>query len=257
MVGVGVHEPNILSLTSGATSLCAETGANPRDTAEDTSRNRGLSVEDCRQMLHEANFGAVLGFDGTRIPLAMKQTERNQKETEMQKKAKGNSKKTKQPKPDLGWTIDGAQMAAAADEFFMVDERCCGEAVLRCGCQAMGIESDLIPDIALGFGGGVGLQGHLCGAVSGAVLAVALAMAKKTPDYAARKMATFQAAGRVCKALKKQWGSVECRQLCELDLTTPEGLGKLMGGVKAERCAGFVKDAARELAKELRHIAAT
>ena len=256
-IGIGVHEPNILSLTSGATSLCAKTGANPRDTAEDTSRSRGLSVENCRQMLREANFTAVLGFDGTRIPLAMDQAKKDGKETKMSKQAKKSKPVKKTQKTDMGWTIDGEKMAAAADKYFMVDERCCGESVLKAGCDAMGIKCDLVPDIALGFGGGVGLQGHVCGAVSGAVLAVSVAMLKKTPDYGARKMATFEAAGRVCEELEKRWGSVECSQLCKLDLTKPEGLQKLLSSVKAEKCADFVKDAARALAKELRRIAAS
>ena len=247
MIGIGVHEPNVLALTSGATSLCAETGANPRDTAEDTSRNRGLSVEDCRQMLREAGFAAVQGFDGTRIPLAIDQANDLRKETAM-----ATSKKCA---CELGWLIDGERMAAAADRYFMVDDRCCGEAILKAGCEAMRIESDLLPDIALGLGGGIGLQGHVCGAVSGAALVVSLAMAKKTPDYGERKMATFEAAGRVCKELEKRWGSAECRQMCDLDLTQPEGLQKLMGGVKAQKCAGFVKDTARALAEELRRIA--
>jgi biotin synthase len=71
MSGIGVHEPNILGLTSGATNICAETGANPRDTAEDTSKNRGRSVNDCRRLLLEAGFELVLGCDGTRIPLTL------------------------------------------------------------------------------------------------------------------------------------------------------------------------------------------
>ena len=160
-------------------------------------------------------------------------------------------------KPELNWTIDGERMAAAADKMFMANARCCSESLLATGCDALGIKNDLIPDIILGLGGGFGLQGHVCGSVSGAVLVISLAMAKKVPDYAARKMATYEAAGRLCKTLEKRWGSVQCRQLCGLDLTRPEGLAKLMGGVKAEKCAGFVKDAARALAEELSRIAAS
>lgn len=69
MAGIGVHEPNVLALVSGATSICAETGANPRDTAADTSGHRGRSVEDCRQLLREAEFDAIVGADGSRISL--------------------------------------------------------------------------------------------------------------------------------------------------------------------------------------------
>ena len=57
---IAVHEPNLLGLAAGANVVYAESGANPRDTASDTAANRGLSVTDCREMLTEAGFGAVL-----------------------------------------------------------------------------------------------------------------------------------------------------------------------------------------------------
>lgn len=53
---IGVHEPNLLGLTSGANSLFAEAGANPRDTRGDTSGHRGRDLRDCKTMLHEAGF---------------------------------------------------------------------------------------------------------------------------------------------------------------------------------------------------------
>ena len=193
-------------------------------------------MEDCRQLLRAAGFAAVSGADGSRVALAPPAARREPAPT---------------PAAVATWAIDREQMAALADRYFMVDERCCGESILKSGCEALGIRSELFPDIALGLGGGIGLQGHVCGAVSAAALVVSLALAKKTPDYGSRKMATFQAAGRVCAALEKRFGSVECRQMCGLDLTTGEGLGRLMSGVKAEKCAGFVKETARVLADEL------
>jgi hypothetical protein len=43
--------------------------------------------------------------------------------------------------------------------------------------------------------------------------------------------------------------------MCDLDLTQPDGLQKLMGGVMADKCAGFVKETARVMAEELIRIA--
>jgi C_GCAxxG_C_C family probable redox protein len=152
-------------------------------------------------------------------------------------------------------TIDAEAMAAAADRYFMVDEKCCGESLLRAGAEAAGIQSDAVPDIAIGFGGGFGLQGHVCGALSGAVLALSLAISRRIKDYPTRKMAAFQAVGRMCKEFEKRFGSVVCRQLLNgLDLTTEAGLKELLATVKAKKCAGFVKDAARILAGELQAI---
>ena len=66
---IGVHEPNVLGLTSGANSLFAEAGANPRDTQGDTAGHRGRDIGACKTMLYEAGF-AHLQAAGRRAPLA-------------------------------------------------------------------------------------------------------------------------------------------------------------------------------------------
>lgn len=51
-----VHEPDELCLMAGANQLYAECGVNPRDTAPETAKNRGFSVEDARRMLQNAEW---------------------------------------------------------------------------------------------------------------------------------------------------------------------------------------------------------
>jgi hypothetical protein len=46
----------------------------------------------------------------------------------------------------------------------------CSEAVLMALAKCLGVESKLIPKIATGFGAGIGRQGEVCGALSGAVM---------------------------------------------------------------------------------------
>lgn len=53
---IAVHEPNLIGLVSGANTVYAETGANPRDTEKETSSNRGRDISDCKKMLYEAGF---------------------------------------------------------------------------------------------------------------------------------------------------------------------------------------------------------
>jgi C_GCAxxG_C_C family probable redox protein len=161
-----------------------------------------------------------------------------------------------QPTQKTSWNINECRMMEAAVNLFTNESRCCGEAVFNAGCEAVGIKNDLIPSVALGLGGGVGLQGGTCGAVTGAALAVSVAWLDKQPIFAERKLATFYSAGRICAALKEKWGSVCCRELCGIDLSVPGGLEKLISsGVKDEKCAQYVKDAAAELARELKTIA--
>lgn len=66
---IGIHEPNTVSLLSGGNYLCAESGFNPRDTAEDTAGNHGLDVPMVRQMFYQAGFRYLTRGDGTRVEL--------------------------------------------------------------------------------------------------------------------------------------------------------------------------------------------
>ena len=65
----GVHEPCQLGYLSGANFVTAETGANPRDTALDTSKARGWDMERCRKLLFECGFTSLLRGDETRVKL--------------------------------------------------------------------------------------------------------------------------------------------------------------------------------------------
>lgn len=58
---MGVHEPRVLALRAGANQIYAETGPNPRDTIEDTSKGRGFSVQACKNMLREAGYTPLEG----------------------------------------------------------------------------------------------------------------------------------------------------------------------------------------------------
>ncbi len=66
---IAVHEPNLIGLTSGANVVYAETGANPRDTEEETSTHRGRDVQACKTMLYEAGFEHLLVAPNERRPL--------------------------------------------------------------------------------------------------------------------------------------------------------------------------------------------
>lgn len=67
---IAVHEPNLIGLTSGANVVYAETGANPRDTEEDTTGYRGRDVRACKTMLYEAGFEHILTAPRERRSLA-------------------------------------------------------------------------------------------------------------------------------------------------------------------------------------------
>jgi len=147
--------------------------------------------------------------------------------------------------------IDAEKLAKSALNHFLPEKRTCCESILMAGCEALAIKSDLIPDIALGLAGGVGLQGDICGVLSAAAMVLSLAVAAKETDYTKKKARTLQAVGRLHREFKRQCACTDCRSLCGLDLTTAEGMRKLAEGVKTRKCAKFVEVGARLLAQEL------
>jgi len=66
---IAVHEPNALGLVSGANSVYAESGANPRDTTEETAAGRGRDTTACCQMFAETGFQAVYNAQEILFPL--------------------------------------------------------------------------------------------------------------------------------------------------------------------------------------------
>ena len=151
-------------------------------------------------------------------------------------------------------SIDPDKLEETAYRHFIPGKLTCCESILLAGCEALGIESDLVPDISLGLGGGVGFQGDTCGVLTSTAMVVSLAVASKEKNYAKKKMQAVQAAGRIYCAFKEQFGAADCRSLCGLDLTTLEGRKKLAETVKAQRCAELVRTGAQLLAKELQGI---
>lgn len=75
---IGVHEPNVLALCSGANSICAESGANPRDVELETEQHLGLTVKDCCDMLREAGYTHARLGDGRLASLLGGETISNQ-----------------------------------------------------------------------------------------------------------------------------------------------------------------------------------
>jgi len=95
-------------------------------------------------------------------------------------------------------------------------------------CQEFEIEIDneIIPRIAFGFAGGIGNTGAVCGAVTGAVMAIGLKIERgDTMEEALRTLGVVQEFRRRFEA---EMGTISCRELTETDLTTEEGVQQFM-----------------------------
>jgi C_GCAxxG_C_C family probable redox protein len=88
--------------------------------------------------------------------------------------------------------------------------------------QQLGINSEVIPRIATPFGGGIGGRGEVCGAVIGSVMAIGLKHGREEPSQP--RDTAYALAREFCQRFEEETGSLSCRELTGMDLSTSEGI---------------------------------
>jgi C_GCAxxG_C_C family probable redox protein len=117
----------------------------------------------------------------------------------------------------------------------------CAQSVLSTICEHWNIENEIIPKIATAFGGGIGLRGSVCGALTGGVMAIGIKYGANVPS-SKKRLKAYELAGFIYKEFEKRHGSVNCTELIKYDLSSPEGLEKARKAKVFEtKCVGFVK----------------
>ena len=100
--------------------------------------------------------------------------------------------------------------------------------------------------VAAAFGAGIARSGDVCGALSGALMVIGLKHAKGVES----KEKVIAAAQDFMKAFAGRCGSVNCKELLGIDLSTPEGQKKFKEGrLSRSRCCEFVRASAELLEK--------
>ena len=124
-------------------------------------------------------------------------------------------------------------------------------AVLLAVCQEFGMEKEnnINPQIAGSFAGGIGNTGSVCGAVIGAVMAIGLKLGQK--DTMEEAIQNLTVARDFRRRFETEAGSITCRDLTGLDLTTDEGLKQLMNSDTPQTVCFPAVGAAYKIAVEL------
>lgn len=127
---------------------------------------------------------------------------------------------------------------------FMDEGYTCAESVLLAVSQEFDIENDIIPHIAMYFGGGIGLTGAVCGAVSGAV--VALGLIKGPAANEQEFMQAMPLAQELRHRFEEEMKTINCRELTGVDLTKPENFNEYINSdVPQKVCVPAVNTAYR------------
>jgi len=88
----------------------------------------------------------------------------------------------------------------------------------------LGVTSDLIPPIATGFGGGIGHTGGICGAITGAVMALGIKYGRKDPRDKEKRDWFYKMVENFLQDAEKELGNLNCRDLIGLTLNTDEAM---------------------------------
>ena len=119
----------------------------------------------------------------------------------------------------------------------------CAESVLLAIAESKNIQSDLIPRIATGFCGGLSRTGGICGAVSGAIMAINLIFGRNSPKESAE--ANYAAVKKLLATFEDEFASTNCMTLIGCDLDTREGQKFFKKHKLIEQCKVFSKEATR------------
>lgn len=99
----------------------------------------------------------------------------------------------------------------------------CAQAVLCAFREDVGLDEKTALAASACFGGGLGRQREVCGAVSAMCMALSLKYAPKDPTDQAQKKAFYARIQEVCRRFKAENGSIICRELLGLD-TNPHAV---------------------------------
>jgi C_GCAxxG_C_C family probable redox protein len=114
----------------------------------------------------------------------------------------------------------------------------CAEAVLQAIAENQGIDCRLIPKIATGFGGGLAHTAGTCGALSGAVLGIGLALGRDASGEASAPC--YDAVHTFRDTFVARFGSDNCLELTGCHLGTPEGRARFVAENLHTRCLELV-----------------
>jgi C_GCAxxG_C_C family probable redox protein len=125
------------------------------------------------------------------------------------------------------------------------DFNCAQSVIATCGPD-LGLDRESALRVAGGFGGGMGRLGEVCGAVSGAFMAIGLKHGKSHPedDESETKAKAYALVCEFADRFRACHGSILCRELLGCDISTPAGQAEAREqGLFGDLCPRLVRDA--------------
>jgi C_GCAxxG_C_C family probable redox protein len=100
----------------------------------------------------------------------------------------------------------------------------CAQAVILAYTDRFNIDKEHALQLTCGFGSGIARMQETCGAVTGAVMVIGLAVGEKIPVFPDRKEKAYELIQEFVKRFLEKNNSIKCRDLLNCDVNTEEGM---------------------------------
>jgi len=109
-----------------------------------------------------------------------------------------------------------------------------------------------VPSVATGFGGGIGKQGEVCGALTGSVMVIGLLNGRKDANDRDAKQTSYALTSEFIRRFQVENGALCCRDLLQLDIDTEGDMNSYREkGMKKNVCTLAVSSAIQILVELL------
>ena len=121
----------------------------------------------------------------------------------------------------------------------------CSQAVFSAFADELGLDRTDALKISTAFGGGMASMGLTCGAMTGALMVIGAKHGRARAGDTAAKQKTYELSREFMRRFAERHGSIACRELLGVDISTPEGKEQASErGLFSTLCPRFVSDAA-------------
>lgn len=144
---------------------------------------------------------------------------------------------------------EGEAIELARSHFLRSDNRYgCAETVFMTLKEAYGLPQASDSSTAMALNGGIAYSGGICGALTGAALAVGLLAGQRLEDHRQAKRTARKLIARLMVHFEAAQGCVNCRDLIGLDIRDEaQHLRFITSGLWRTRCMQAIEFAVREL----------
>jgi C_GCAxxG_C_C family probable redox protein len=120
----------------------------------------------------------------------------------------------------------------------------CSQAVFVTYAESLDLKPEIALPIADAFGAGMGGMAETCGAVTGAFMVIGLKYGRVHAEDSEAKEKTRRLIKEFVKRFKTRHGSIICKTLLDVDISTDEGIEAANEeGLFESHCPKFVRDA--------------